>query len=88
MGVSGYGSLSFQLLVFLNYVIGTKYKVIKGWWCHKSRDGRGEVQRRGNFYSGYLGAKPHWLRDKKYNFLQLLVQSDQRERVFRDCVTS
>jgi hypothetical protein len=31
MGVSGYGSLSFQLLVFLNYVIGTKYKVIKGY---------------------------------------------------------
>jgi hypothetical protein len=26
---------------------------------------RGEVQGRGNFYSGYLGAKPYWLRDKK-----------------------
>ena len=68
MGSSGVGSINFQLPTLLNQVIGTKYKIIKG---YKGGGGinlameRGEVQGRGNFYSGYLGAKPHWLRDHK-----------------------
>lgn len=68
MGASGVGSLNFQIPTFLNAVIGTKYKLIKG---YKGGGGinlameRGEVQGRGNFYSGYLGAKPYWIRDGK-----------------------
>ena len=68
MGSSGVGSINFQLPTFLNETIGTKYKIIKGY----SGGGainlameRGEVQGRGNFYSGYLGAKPDWIRDGK-----------------------
>lgn len=68
MGASGVGSINFQLPTFLNAVAGTKYKIIKG---YKGGGGinlameRGEVQGRGNFYSGYLGAQPHWIRDNK-----------------------
>ena len=68
MGSSGVGSINFQLPTLLNEVIGTKYRVIKG---YKGGGGinlameRGEVQGRGNFYSGYLGAKPDWIRDGK-----------------------
>lgn len=68
MGASGVGSINYQLPTFLNATIDTKYKIIKG---YKGGGGinlameRGEVQGRGNFYSGYLGAKPHWIRDKK-----------------------
>jgi tripartite-type tricarboxylate transporter receptor subunit TctC len=68
MGASGAGSLNFQLPTFLNSVIGTKYKVIKGYKGGGAINlamERGEVQGRGNFYSGYLGAKPHWIRDNK-----------------------
>ena len=68
MGASGVGSLNFQLPTFLNAVIGTKYKLIKGYKGGGAINlamERGEVQGRGNFYSGYLGAKPYWLRDKK-----------------------
>ncbi len=68
MGSSGVGSINYQLPTFLNAVAGTKYKIIKG---YKGGGGinlameRGEVQGRGNFYSGYLGAQPHWITEKK-----------------------
>jgi tripartite-type tricarboxylate transporter receptor subunit TctC len=68
MGASGVGSLNFQLPTFLNSVVGTKYKMIKGYKGGGAINlamERGEVQGRGNFYSGYLGAKPYWLRDRK-----------------------
>ncbi len=68
MGASGVGSANFQLPTFLNTVVGTKYKIIKGYKGGGAINlamERGEVQGRGNFYSGYLGAKPYWIRDKK-----------------------
>jgi tripartite-type tricarboxylate transporter receptor subunit TctC len=68
MGASGVGSINFQLPTFLNAAVGTKYKLIKGYKGGGAINlamERGEVQGRGNFYSGYLGAKPHWIRDKK-----------------------
>ncbi len=68
MGASGVGSINYQLPTFLNAVVGTKYKLIKGYKGGGAINlamERGEVQGRGNFYSGYLGAKPHWIRDKK-----------------------
>jgi tripartite-type tricarboxylate transporter receptor subunit TctC len=68
MGASGVGSTNFQLPTFLNHVIGTKYKIIKGYKGGGAINlamARGEVQGRGNYYSGYLGAKPHWIREKK-----------------------
>jgi tripartite-type tricarboxylate transporter receptor subunit TctC len=71
MGSSGVGSINFQLPTFLNAVAGTKYKIIKGYKGGGDINlamERGEVQGRGNFYSGYLGAQPHWIRDKKIKF--------------------
>lgn len=68
MGASGVGSINYQLPTFLNSVLGTKYKIIKGYKGGGAINlamERGEVQGRGNFYSGYLGAKPHWIRDNK-----------------------
>jgi tripartite-type tricarboxylate transporter receptor subunit TctC len=68
MGSSGVGSINYQLPTFLNVAAGTKYKIIKGYKGGGAINlamERGEVQGRGNFYSGYLGAKPHWIRDKK-----------------------
>jgi len=66
MGASGVGSINYQLPTFLNAAIGTKYKLIKGYKGGGAINlamERGEVQGRGNFYSGYLGAKPGWIRD-------------------------
>jgi len=68
MGASGVGSINYQLPTFLNAAIGTKYKIIKGYKGGGAINlamERGEVQGRGNFYSGYLGAKPGWIRDGK-----------------------
>ena len=68
MGASGVGSINYQLPTFLNAVVGTKYKMIKGYKGGGAINlamERGEVQGRGNFYSGYLGAKPYWIRDNK-----------------------
>ena len=68
MGASGVGSINYQLPTFLNAAIGTKYKLIKGYKGGGAINlamERGEVQGRGNFYSGYLGAKPGWIRDGK-----------------------
>ncbi len=65
MGASGVGSINYQLPTFLNAVLGTKYKLIKGYKGGGAINlamERGEVQGRGNFYSGYLGAKPQWIR--------------------------
>jgi tripartite-type tricarboxylate transporter receptor subunit TctC len=71
MGSSGVGSINYQLPYFLNAVMGTKYRIIKGYKGGGAINlamERGEVQGRGNFYSGYTGAKPHWIRDKKVKF--------------------
>ena len=66
MGSSGVGSLNYQFPLLMNVVLGTKFKVItgyKGGGAINLAMERGEVQGRGNFYSGYTAAKPTWLRD-------------------------
>jgi tripartite-type tricarboxylate transporter receptor subunit TctC len=56
----------------MNKLIGTKFKVIHG---YKGGGGmnlaleRGEVEGRTNYYSGYTGARPHWLRNGRITFL-------------------
>jgi tripartite-type tricarboxylate transporter receptor subunit TctC len=78
MGSSGVGSINYQIPYFLNAVMGTKYKIIKGYKGGGAINlamERGEVQGRGNFYSGYTGAKPHWIRDKKVKFFATLGPS-------------
>jgi tripartite-type tricarboxylate transporter receptor subunit TctC len=75
MGSSGVGSLNYQIPTFMNAAMGTKYKVIAGYKGGGDINiamERGEVQGRGNFYSGYTGAQPHWIRDKKIKFFATL----------------
>lgn len=75
VGASGVGSLNFQMPTFLNNAAGTKFEVIKGYKGGGAINlamERGEVKGRFNFYSGYTGAKPEWIRDKKVQFLATL----------------
>lgn len=72
MGSTGVGSLNYQFPILMNDVLGTKFKVIsgyKGGGAVNLAMERGEVQGRGNFYSGYTAAKPSWLPDKKIRLL-------------------
>jgi len=72
MGSSGVGSLNYQLPILMNHVLGTRFKVISGYKGGGSINlamESGEVQGRGNFYSGYTAAKPEWLRDKLVRLL-------------------
>lgn len=78
MGSSGIGSLNHQIPAFINYALGTKFKVIsgyKGGGAINLAMERGEVQGRGNFYSGYTGAKPDWLPKKLVKLCYILGPS-------------
>jgi tripartite-type tricarboxylate transporter receptor subunit TctC len=69
---TGKTATSTTLPNFLNKLLGTKFKVIhgyKGGGAMNLAVERGEVMGRTNYYSGYLGVRPHWLRDGKIRFL-------------------
>ncbi len=75
MGTSGKASTGYQVPAFMNATIGTKIKVILGYKSGGATNlaiERGEVDGRGNFYSGYTGVRPDWLRDNKIRFLTTL----------------
>lgn len=75
MGTSGKASTGYQVPAFMNATLGTKMKVILGYKSGGATNlaiERGEVDGRGNFYSGYTGVRPDWLRDKKLNFIVTL----------------
>lgn len=63
---------STTLPIFFNKLLGTKFKVIhgyKGGGAMNLAVERGEVMGRTNYYSGYIGVRPHWLKEKKIRFL-------------------
>ncbi len=69
---TGKAATSTTLPQLLNKLLGTKFKVItgyKGGGAMNLAVERGEVWGRTNYYSGYLGVRPDWLRDKKITFL-------------------
>ena len=75
VGASGVASLNYQFPIFLNAVAGTKFKVISGYKGGGAINlalERGEVHGRFNFYSGWTGAKPHWLKENKINIIATL----------------
>ena len=75
MGTSGKASTGYQVPAFMNATLGTKIKVILGYKSGGATNlaiERGEVEGRGNFYSGYTGVRPHWLRENKIRFLTTL----------------
>jgi len=69
---SGKSATSTLLPQLLNKLIGTKFKVItgyKGGGAMNLAVERGETWGRTNYYSGYLGVRPDWIRDNKITFL-------------------
>ena len=69
---TGRAATSTLLPELMNKLLGTKFKVIhgyKGGGAMNLAVERGEVMGRTNYYSGYTGARPHWLRDGKITFL-------------------
>ncbi len=75
MGTTGKSSTSYLIPSFMNKTLGTKFKIITGYKGGGSINvaiERGEIQGRGNFYTGYLGVRPEWIRDKKITFLARL----------------
>lgn len=69
---TGKAATSTLLPLLLNKLIGTKFRVIhgyKGGGAMNLAVERGEVWGRTNYYSGYLGVRPDWLRDGKIVFL-------------------
>ena len=64
----GYDSKKFQWLGALSvrtYTIAT----YKGGGAINLAMERGEVEGRTNYYSGYLGVRPHWIENRQLNFL-------------------
>ncbi len=71
MGATGQGSQNFQIPTLMNHLLGTKFKVVSGYKGGGEINlaiESGEVQGRANFYEGFVGAKPGWIRDKKLKF--------------------
>jgi tripartite-type tricarboxylate transporter receptor subunit TctC len=71
-GTTGKGSTGFQFPSFVNHALGTKIDIIPGYKGGGDIDlaiENGEVQGRGNFYSGFTGVRPEWVRDHKIRFL-------------------
>lgn len=68
MGATGKGSNAFQDVALANNLLGTKFKVVRGYKGGADINiaiERGEVQGRANTWDGWPTAHPDWLRDKK-----------------------
>lgn len=75
MGTSGKASTSYLIPSFMNQTLGTRFKIItgyKGGGAMNLAIQKGEVEGRGNFYTGYLGVWPEAVRDKLINFIARL----------------
>lgn len=71
LGATGTGSQNYQIPRLMNHLIGTKFKLVTGYKGGGDVNlaiERGEVQGRANFYEGFVGATPQWIRDKKLKF--------------------
>ena len=74
-GATGRAASSYVIPAFLNGVLGTKIKIVTGYKSGGALNAameRGETQGRGNFYSGFTGVRPDWIRDKKIRFVLTL----------------
>lgn len=71
LGATGKGSQNFQIPTLMNHLLGTKFKIVSGYKGGGELNlaiETGEIQGRSNFYEGFVGAKPDWIRDKKLRF--------------------
>ena len=72
MVTSGRSSMSYLIPHFMNKTLGLKMKIItgyKGGGAMNLAIERGEGEGRGNFYSGFTGVRPDWIRDNKLTFV-------------------
>ncbi len=68
MGSTGLGSETYMAPALMNALLGTKFKIVKGYKggaaINKSME-QGETQGRMNYWSGWTAGKPGWVRDNK-----------------------
>ncbi len=72
IGATGEGSSSYRYTAAMNHVLGTKFKIIKGYKTVPEvllAIDRGEVQGRTGALSAYEEGKPEWLKEKKLTFV-------------------
>jgi len=72
MVTTGRAATSYLIPSFMNQTIGTKMKIIPGYKGGGALNlalERGEGEGRGNYYSGYTGVRPGWIRDGKIKFV-------------------
>ncbi|HEY4135288.1 MAG TPA: tripartite tricarboxylate transporter substrate-binding protein [Alphaproteobacteria bacterium] len=72
IGATGDGSSSYRYTTALNSVLGTKFKIIKGYKTVPEllvAMERGEIQGRAGGLSAYEDSNPEWITDKKIKFL-------------------
>lgn len=72
MGSTGFGSETYILPRFMNAVLGTKFKIVRGYPggapINKAMES-GEVNGRMNYWTGWTTVKGSWLREKKITHL-------------------
>ncbi len=68
MGSTGLGSETYLAPALMNALLGTKFKIVKGYKggaaLNKAME-QGETQGRMNYWSGWTAGKPGWVRDNK-----------------------
>jgi tripartite-type tricarboxylate transporter receptor subunit TctC len=72
VGATGEGSSSYRYTAAMNHVLGTKFKIIKGYKTVPEvllAIDRGEVQGRTGSLTAYEEGKPDWLKENKLTFL-------------------
>ena len=68
MGSTGLGSETYLMPTLMNHLLGTRFKVVKGYKGGASINkaiAQGEVQGRMNYWSGWTTVKGDWLREGK-----------------------
>jgi tripartite-type tricarboxylate transporter receptor subunit TctC len=71
-GTNGKASAGYIVPAFVNAVLGTKIKIITGYKSGGQTNlamERGEVQGRGNYYSGFTGVRPEWITKHMITFV-------------------
>lgn len=68
IGATAFGSETYLTPTMMNSLLGTKFKVVKGYKAgaalNKAME-QGEIQGRMSYWSGWRSVKPNWLRDHK-----------------------
>jgi tripartite-type tricarboxylate transporter receptor subunit TctC len=68
IGATAFGSETYLTPTLMNSLLGTKFKIVKGYKAgaalNKAME-QGEIQGRMSYWSGWRSVKPHWLAEKK-----------------------